>query len=261
MPATHVGVLLQPPASVQTGSTFSLQVDAEDSYGNTDPTYNGSLSVAIITNPGGGTLSGTLTVTAVNGVATFTGLSISQPGTGYKLIVASPGINSGSTQTFNVTGTTSSPPPTVTQVLVDGTTWSNTFLTSLQMAGQGNDRLRHFHRRGTIECASLGERQSDRDQFQQGCERLASEPRRERTGKHDRDHRIPILSGHFYGSLDPGEPGKRGHSESRFALDRRNAVKDSTGNSLDGEWITGTPIHRVMEPPVAISICDSRLAR
>ncbi|MDH5551156.1 MAG: hypothetical protein OEZ42_14825, partial [Gemmatimonadota bacterium] len=36
-------------------------------------------------NPGGGTLSGTTTVSAMSGLATFTGLSIDQPGVGYTL--------------------------------------------------------------------------------------------------------------------------------------------------------------------------------
>ena len=33
--------------------------------------YNGSVTIALANNPGGGTLGGTLTVAAVNGVATF----------------------------------------------------------------------------------------------------------------------------------------------------------------------------------------------
>ena len=41
--------------------------------------------MAIGTNPGGGTLSGTTTVAAVAGVATFSNLSINKAGTGYTL--------------------------------------------------------------------------------------------------------------------------------------------------------------------------------
>ena len=48
-----------------------------------------SITVAIGTNPGGGTLSGTTTVAAVSGVATFSTLSINAAGAGYTLNAAS----------------------------------------------------------------------------------------------------------------------------------------------------------------------------
>ena len=47
-----------------------------------------SVTLAIGTNPGSGTLSGTVTVAAVNGVATFSNLSINKAGTGYTLTAA-----------------------------------------------------------------------------------------------------------------------------------------------------------------------------
>ena len=240
MPATHVGVLLQPPASVQTGSTFSLQVDAEDSYGNTDPTYNGSLSVAIITNPGGGTLSGTLTVTAVNGVATFTGLSISQPGTGYKLIVASPGINSGSTQTFNVTGTTSSPPPTVTQVLVDGTTWSNTFLTSLQMAGQGNG-TGYVIPTGAAQLNALpwGNVNQIEISFSKDVSVSQASLDVSELGSTIATTAFQYFPATFTAVWTLASPVNAGTVNLVLHSTGANAVKDSTGNALDGEWTNG----------------------
>ena len=43
------------------------------------------MTLAIGTNPERGTLSGTLTSAAVAGVATFAGISINKPGTGYTL--------------------------------------------------------------------------------------------------------------------------------------------------------------------------------
>ncbi|MFD1808004.1 hypothetical protein ACFSHQ_07035 [Gemmobacter lanyuensis] len=43
------------------------------------------MTLAIGTNAGSGTLSGTKTVNAVNGVATFSGLSIDKAATGYTL--------------------------------------------------------------------------------------------------------------------------------------------------------------------------------
>ena len=53
--------------------------------GLVDTGYNGPVTVALV-NPGTATLGGTLTVTAKNGVATFTGLSINQLGTAYRLV-------------------------------------------------------------------------------------------------------------------------------------------------------------------------------
>ena len=71
--------------NVTAGSSFGVLVVAADPFGNADATYNGNVTVAIGTNPGSGTLSGTLTVAAVNGVATFSNLSINKAGTGYTL--------------------------------------------------------------------------------------------------------------------------------------------------------------------------------
>jgi hypothetical protein len=54
------------------------------------------------------TVNGTLTRAAVNGVATFTGLSIAQAGAGYQLIASGPGLAATSSNTFAVT-TSASP--------------------------------------------------------------------------------------------------------------------------------------------------------
>jgi hypothetical protein len=44
-----------------------------------------TITLSIGNNPSGGTLSGTVTVTVVNGRATFSNLSIDMTGTGYTL--------------------------------------------------------------------------------------------------------------------------------------------------------------------------------
>ena len=57
-----------------------------DQYGNVVTSDNSdTVTLSIGTNPSGGTLSGTLTVTVVNGVATFANLSIDLSGDGYTL--------------------------------------------------------------------------------------------------------------------------------------------------------------------------------
>ncbi len=78
----------QQPLAVTAGSVIAPAVTVKilDKYGNlltNDNTDTVTLSLA--TNPGGGTLSGTLTATVSGGVATFSNLSINQAGNGYVL--------------------------------------------------------------------------------------------------------------------------------------------------------------------------------
>jgi len=49
-----------------------------------------------------GTLSGTTTVNAVNGVATFPNLSIDQPGTGYTLVVNAANVSGAESAQFDI---------------------------------------------------------------------------------------------------------------------------------------------------------------
>jgi hypothetical protein len=49
-----------------------------------------------------GTLSGTLTVNAVNGVATFSNLSIDQVGNGYTLVVTAANVVNAESATFSI---------------------------------------------------------------------------------------------------------------------------------------------------------------
>src|SRR5437867_11235495 len=61
--------------------TPAVQVAAQDAAGNTVPSFSGSVTVALGgTNPAGGTLAGTTTVAAVNGVASFATFNIGKAG-------------------------------------------------------------------------------------------------------------------------------------------------------------------------------------
>ncbi len=51
----------QPPISVLAGKTFGLQVSVEDAQGNVATGFSGTVTLALATNPGPGTLGGTLT--------------------------------------------------------------------------------------------------------------------------------------------------------------------------------------------------------
>jgi hypothetical protein len=61
-------------------------VQVVDQFGNVLTTDNtDTITLSIGSNPSGGTLSGTLTLTVTNGVATFSDLSIDLAGLGYTL--------------------------------------------------------------------------------------------------------------------------------------------------------------------------------
>ena len=96
-PASRLAVTAQPPENVTAGAGFPITVTAEDSYGNVDTSFNGPITIALASNPGGATLGGTLTATAVNGVATFSNLTISSAGNGYTLQATSTGLTSATT--------------------------------------------------------------------------------------------------------------------------------------------------------------------
>ena len=101
-PASQFFVSAQPPGTVNADGSFGVVVLAEDRFGNVDPNYGGSASLALATNPGNATLRGTMSVTVQGGVATFTGVTISQGGSGYTLDVTSSGLSGAVTSAIAV---------------------------------------------------------------------------------------------------------------------------------------------------------------
>jgi hypothetical protein len=114
-PATKL-VFTQQPTDANAGATITpaVTVSVEDANNNvvtTDQTTK--VTLAIGTNPGGGTLTGGGQVTVVNGVATYSGLSISAAGNGYTLSATdTTGVGGGhpyastTSNTFNIIATT-----------------------------------------------------------------------------------------------------------------------------------------------------------
>jgi hypothetical protein len=90
--ADHL-LFLQQPTDTAAGQTISpVVVEVVDAFGNVETGDNGdTITLSIGANPSGGTLTGTLTVTVVNGVATFSDLSIDLAGAGYTLHATSGG--------------------------------------------------------------------------------------------------------------------------------------------------------------------------
>ena len=105
-------VTQQPPASITAGSPFGLTVEAEDSSGNPITSFNGTVTVALASNPSGAALGGTLTATASNGVATFSGLTLNKAASGYTLVVSGSGLGEGVTNAISVT------PAAATQLVI-----------------------------------------------------------------------------------------------------------------------------------------------
>jgi uncharacterized protein (TIGR03382 family) len=93
------------PLSAVAGSFLSppVRVEARDAFDNIDTAYTGNITVAIGTNPGGATLSGTLSVAAVAGVVSYADLSLDKVGTGYTLSASASGMTSVTSAMFNIT--------------------------------------------------------------------------------------------------------------------------------------------------------------
>ena len=94
----------QAPVTTSAGATITpaVKVAVQDGAGNTVVSATDAVTLAIGANPGGGTLSGTVTVNAVNGVATFPGLSIDKSGNGYTLVAASGSLAGATSTTFDI---------------------------------------------------------------------------------------------------------------------------------------------------------------
>jgi hypothetical protein len=83
------------------GITPEVKVAVQDAAGNTVTGDNTTpVTIALGSNPGSGTLSGTKTVTAAAGLATFSGLSINKAASGYTLTSTSTGLASATSDAF-----------------------------------------------------------------------------------------------------------------------------------------------------------------
>lgn len=119
--AAAVTIASGPPSSLAAGSAFGLTVDIDDAYGNLTTGYTGDVSLSLTGGPASGALSGTVEVAAYDGVATFSGLTIDQAGSGYAIVVTAAGTSGVTTEPFTVTPAApaqlviaTAPPATVT---------------------------------------------------------------------------------------------------------------------------------------------------
>src|SRR5206468_3769014 len=108
--ATGLGFGAQPGTTVATRQISpAVKVRALDAFGNVATGFTGAVAIALGSNPGGSTLSGTTPVAAVSGVATFF-VSLNRTGTGYTLTASAGGFAPVTSTAFDIT------PGTATQL-------------------------------------------------------------------------------------------------------------------------------------------------
>jgi hypothetical protein len=82
--------------------TFSVEVTARDAQGATATTFSATVSLTLEGPVIAGGLSGTTSVNAVNGVATFSNLHVTGLCTGCTLKAAASGLAGATSSSFNV---------------------------------------------------------------------------------------------------------------------------------------------------------------
>jgi alpha-tubulin suppressor-like RCC1 family protein len=94
---------VQPPnTAVDSSMVPAITVIAADASGNPVPTSTVEITLSLTSNPSGANLTGTASVFAINGVATFPYLSLNRAGTGYTLTATATDLTSATSSTFNV---------------------------------------------------------------------------------------------------------------------------------------------------------------
>ena len=95
---------LVPPTTVGVNApiTPAVVVAVEDALGNLVTTATNQIDLRPGVNPGNATLGGTTTLNAVNGLATFSNLTLNQPGTGYTLVAGSGSLTAATSPAFDV---------------------------------------------------------------------------------------------------------------------------------------------------------------
>src|SRR5207244_4679163 len=88
-------------------SSPAVQVTARDPAGNPVPGFTGNVTVTRGNTPGGSTLGGTTIVAAVNGVASFSTLTLDKTGTSYWLTATTTGLNTATSSVFSIAPGTS----------------------------------------------------------------------------------------------------------------------------------------------------------
>src|SRR3989442_409181 len=100
--ATQLVFGAQPSTTVANRQiTPAVKVQALDAFGNVATGFTGAVAIALGSNPGGSTISGTTPVAAVSGVATFF-VILNKTGTGYTLTASASGFAPVTSTAFDI---------------------------------------------------------------------------------------------------------------------------------------------------------------
>ena len=98
-------VFTQQPQTTQATAAMAtpVLVEAQTALGNVDTSYNAVVTLALSSNPDSATLGGNFSVSAINGVATFSNLTVDKADTGYVLSATSGTLTTGFSSKFTIT--------------------------------------------------------------------------------------------------------------------------------------------------------------
>jgi hypothetical protein len=102
--ATHLVFTVQPQTTQATVAMATpVIVKAEDGVGAVDTSYSDVITLSFSANPDGASLGGNFSVNAINGVATFSNLTVDKADTGYVLLATSGALTSAISSKFTIT--------------------------------------------------------------------------------------------------------------------------------------------------------------
>ena len=128
----------QPAGTLYGQNLGAVSVRVLDAFGNTVDS-SAPVTLALRSNPGNGFLDGTLTIDAVQGLATFADLSISEAGVGYTLTATSAGLAAATSHPVTIT----SLPPGLSRLgnvlyVVGGTSYNSVVVDPSGSAANGS---------------------------------------------------------------------------------------------------------------------------
>jgi len=102
--ATKLVFTSQPqPTQATAAMATAVTVQAEYGVGQVDTTYSGVITLSLSPNPDTAAIGGNFSVSAINGVATFSNLTVDKADTGYALLATASGLTSTVSVKFTVT--------------------------------------------------------------------------------------------------------------------------------------------------------------
>ena len=135
-PADRLSFVVQPTTTpVGEAIAPSVRVVARDDDGEIAQGYTGTITISLGVNPTGATLSGTLSVNAVQGVATFDDLRIDRSSSGYKLSATASNVTPATSAAFTVT----SPASKLSFIVQPTNTREGRKLKTFKVAARDND--------------------------------------------------------------------------------------------------------------------------